>query len=82
MKMDKKQIEKIMWEIIGKHLEVIQPEKIGLNYELSEMGVDSLVFSLILADMEDSFDFIIPGSDILKLKTLAAAIDYVEEHIS
>ena len=80
--MDKKQIEKILREIIGKHLEVIQPEKIGLNYELSEMGVDSLVFSLILADMEDSFDFIIPGSDILKLKTLAAAIDYVEEHIS
>ncbi len=80
--MDKKQIEEILREIIGKHLENIQPEKIDINNELADLGVDSLSFSLILADMEDSFDFIIPGSDILKLKTLAAAIDYVDEHIA
>jgi len=44
--------------------------------------VDSLAFSWILTDMEESFDLIIPGSDILKLKTLADVVGYVEEHIS
>lgn len=80
--MDKKQIEETLREIIGKHLEDIQPEKIDMNNELADLGVDSLALSWILADMEESFDFIIPGSDILKLKTLAATVDYVEKHIS
>ncbi len=80
--MDKKKIEKIMWEILTKRIENIQPEKMDINNKLTDLGVDSLIFSLILADMEETFDFIIPGSDILKLKTLADAIDYVEEHIS
>lgn len=80
--MDKKQIERILREIIGKHLEDIQPEKIDMNDELADLGVDSLTLSWILVDMEESFDFIIPGSDILKLKTLATTVDYVEKHIS
>lgn len=80
--MDKKQIESIVREIITKHLQNVRPEDINMNDELSDLGVDSVAFSWILADMEDSFDFIVPGSDILKLKTLAAAVDYVEKHIS
>lgn len=79
--MDKKQIESIVREIITKHLQNVRPEDINMNDELADLGVDSVAFSWILADMEDSFDFIVPGSDILKLKTLAATVDYVEKHI-
>ncbi len=80
--MDKKKIEEILREIISKHLEDIHTEDIDLNSELADLGVDSLAFSWILVDMEESFDFIIPGSDILKLKTLADIVGYVGEHIS
>lgn len=46
---------------------------------LGTLGIDSLAFSWILADMEDAFDFVMIGSDIMKLRTLEIAVDYVEK---
>ena len=67
----------------AKILEVsgVNPDTIISTQELATLGVDSLAFSWILADMEDTFDFVMRGSDIMKLKTLATAVDYVEQHV-
>ena len=48
--------------------------------ELAALGIDSLAFSWILADMEDAFGYEMRGADIMKLKTLASAVEFVEQH--
>lgn len=78
--MDKVQIERTLREIIVKRVPGVVAEKIDPEQELSVLGADSLAFSWILADMEDAFDFVMRGADIMKLKTLASAVEYVAEH--
>ena len=48
--------------------------------ELAALGVDSLAFRWILADMEEAFGFKMRGADIMKLKTLTSAVEFVEQH--
>ena len=40
-----------------------------------------MAFSWILADMEEAFEFEMRGADVMKLKTLAFAVDFVEQHV-
>lgn len=79
--MDKKQIETMLREIIARRLPDVSPEAIKADSDLARLGVDSLAFSWILADIEDSFELEMQGADILRLKTLSDAIDYVEQHV-
>lgn len=79
--MDRAQIEKTLREIVVKRVRDLKPEAVTLDIELVKLGVDSLAFSWILADMEDAFGFVMQGADIMKLKTLASAIDYVQKQI-
>ena len=80
--MNRQQIENRLREIIAKRVQNISAESIDMDTELTALGLDSLGFSWLLADIEDAFEFVMQGSDILKLKTLSAAIDYVEYHVS
>lgn len=80
--MNRQQIETRLREIIAKRVQNISSESIDMDTELTALGLDSLGFSWLLADIEDTFEFVMQGSDILKLKTLSGAIDYVENHVS
>jgi len=79
--MDKKQIEKTLREILVRRVPNAPIDKLTLDTPLATLGVDSLAYSWILADMEDAFGFVMMGSDIMKLKTLKDSIKYVETHI-
>ena len=79
--MERQKIESELRKIIAKRISGVNPDTILSTQELATLGVDSLAFSWILADMEDTFDFVMRGSDIMKLKTLATAVDYVEQHV-
>ena len=79
--MDRTQIEKTLKEILIKRMPGLAPETISSDADLAELGVDSLAFSWILADMEDSFDIVMVGADAMKLKTISLAADYVEKHL-
>ena len=78
--MDRTQIENKLREIVCKRVNGVKPEMVGSTVELATLGIDSLAFSWILADMEDAFDFVMRSSDILKLKTLTMAVEFVAEH--
>lgn len=79
--MERKQIEATLREIISKRVAGVTPESINPTGELATMGIDSLAFSWILADMEEAFGFEMRGADIMKLKTLVASVEYVEKNI-
>ncbi len=76
--MNKKQIEDIMREIIVKCLKGAQPEAITADMKLADLGLDSLGLSWVLAEMEDAFEFTISMSDMIKLRTIADTVDFVE----
>ncbi len=78
--MERKQIEATLREIISKRVAGVAPESINAEGELAILGIDSLAFSWILADMEDAFGFEMRGADIMKLKTLNTAVDFVAQH--
>ncbi|MBV7272443.1 acyl carrier protein [Clostridiaceae bacterium UIB06] len=81
--MNRKEIENHLREMIVKRVEEnITPETIEMDTELTLLGLDSLGFSWLLADIEDTFDFIVDGAAVIKLKTLGSIIDYVENHVS
>ena len=79
--MDRMQIEKTLKEILIKRVPTLKPEVITPGVELATLGVDSLAFSWIIADMEEAFGFVMQGADIMKLKTLSASVDYVEKQM-
>lgn len=79
--MDQQQIETKLRQIIAKRVAGVKPEAIALTGELAALGIDSLAFSWILADMEEAFEFEMRGADVMKLKTLATAVEFVEQHV-
>jgi acyl carrier protein len=68
-------------EIIARRIDGVEPSRIGDDAELAALGADSLALSWILADVEDAFDFVMRGGDLMKLKTFAAFVDYVAQRV-
>lgn len=79
--MNKQQIEQTVKEILGKRLPDTKPEAITADTQLDTVGMDSLAASWILADMEEAFEFEMPGPENCILKTMATAVDYVEKNM-
>lgn len=79
--MERKQIEQSLREIIAKHVDPVDVQNIESDTELDSLGVDSLALNLILIDMEETFDFTMSGADMIKLITLAKAVEYVEQRL-
>ena len=79
--MESSQIETQLREIICKRVSGVKPAAVTMTVELATLGIDSLAFSWILADMEEAFNFEMRGADVMKLKTLAVAVDFVEQHV-
>ena len=57
--MDEKEIEKVLRGILGERIPGLKAEDIAPQAELSALGLDSLAFSWVLADMEEAFDIVI-----------------------
>ena len=79
--MDVNEIEKVIRGILAERVPGLKAEDIAPQAELSSLGLDSLAFSWVLADLEEAFDIVMQGSDILHLKTLAAAVEYVAKRL-
>jgi len=77
--MDREEIEHKIREIVAARTNSQKIFEISADDPLGTVGIDSLAFSWILADMENTFNFVMMGSDIMKLKTLTRAVDYVEQ---
>ena len=77
--MKKEQIESMVKEVVAKCLPQVSPDKIAPESEFIDLGIDSLAMSRIIAEIEDAFDIEVRISDILKLKTLSDAVDYLEK---
>ena len=79
--MDKMLLAAQLREIIARRIDGADPSRISDDTELAALGADSLAFSWILADVEDAFDFVMRGGDLMKLKTFAAFVEYVAQRI-
>lgn len=80
--MEKKQIESKVKELVAKCLPQANPDRITMESEFIALGIDSLAMSRIIAEIEDAFDIEVRIGDILKLKTLAAAVEYLEKRLA
>lgn len=80
--MDKQQIESLTRDIVAKRLPHVGPDRITPEAEFAALGVDSLALSWMLADIEDTFDIEMQIGDAMKLKTLAAVVDYVAKRLA
>ena len=79
--MDKQAIEMKFREIILKRVKGLEPSMLKADTDFGAMGVDSLALSWIMADVEDAFDFVMRGGELMKLKTFAAFVDYVAQRV-
>lgn len=80
--MERNQIEKTLKEIFVKRAPSLKSEMLALSVEMAALGVDSLAFSWILADMEEAFGFVTQGADVMKLKTFEDSVDYVQRRLA
>lgn len=80
--MEKQQIESKVKELVAKCLPQASPDGITLDSEFIALGIDSLAMSRIVAEIEDAFDIEVRIGEILKLKTLAAAVGYLEKRLA
>ena len=80
--MEKKQIESKVKELVAKCLPQANPDSIVLEADFIALGIDSLAMSRLIAEIEDAFDIEVRIGDILKLKTLAAAVEYLEKRLA
>jgi acyl carrier protein len=79
--MKREEIEKKIRDIIAERSKSQKIYELGSDDPIGDLGIDSLAFSWILADMEDVFGFVMIGSEILKLKTLNNSVDYIEKKL-
>lgn len=80
--MNREEIDKKIREIIASRTNDQSIFSLSGDDPLAKLGIDSLAFGWIVADVEDTFDFMMMGSDVMKLKTMNMAVDYVEKKIS
>ena len=80
--MDKLTIEKNFREIILKRVKGIDPSMLKEDTDFSVLGVDSLAFSWIMADAEETFNLPIRIEEAMKLRTLALIVAYVDKKLN
>lgn len=80
--MDRQQIETKLREIIALRIPSLKADDIKTDADLAALGADSLAVSWIMADVEDTFNIVIRSEDIMKLQTLATAVDYVAKRVA
>ena len=80
--MDKLTIEKNFREIILKRVKGLNPSTLKEDTDFTILGVDSLAFSWIMADAEETFNLPIRIEEAMKLRTLALIVAYVDKKLN
>ncbi len=80
--MDKLTIEKNFREIILKRVKGLEPSTLKEDTDFSVLGVDSLAFSWIMADAEETFNLPIRIEEAMKLRTLALIVAHVDKKLN
>ena len=80
--MDKLTIEKNFREIILKRVKGLDPSTLKEDTDFTILGVDSLAFSWIMADAEETFNLPIRIEEAMKLRTLALIVAYVDKKLN
>jgi acyl carrier protein len=79
--LEKYEVAAKLRDIIAGRIAGVAPAVVHDDTELAALGADSLALSWIMADVEDTFDFVMRGSELMKLKTFAAFVDYVAQRV-
>ncbi len=79
--MEKYEVAAKLRAIIAGRIDGVDPAGMHDDTELTALGADSLALSWIMADVEDAFDFVMRGGELMKLKTFAAFVDYVAQRV-
>lgn len=80
-KMDRKEIQEKVKEIIVSQLNVSEDEVTESASFIDDLGADSLDTVELVMQFEEEFDLEIPDEDAEKLTTVGKAIDYLEEKL-
>lgn len=80
-KMDRKEIQEKVKEIIVSQLNVSEDEVTESASFIDDLGADSLDTVELVMQFEEEFDIEIPDEDAEKLTTVGKAIDYLEEKL-
>ncbi len=68
-------------EVVGAQLNISDLSKITENSSfVDDLNADSLDLVELVMELEKKFDIKIPQEDQAKLKTVADAVKYIEEH--
>ena len=73
--MIKKIIEIVIRNIGSEQISTLDP-----NYELSQYGMNSIIFIHIVVDLEETFDIEIPDDQAEKISTVGDAVNYIKEN--
>lgn len=73
-------VEKVI-EILNENLENIELNEALLDSDLTELGLDSLMFVQIIVALEDEFDLEIPDSKLMigEMNTVSKIIEVLKE---
>ena len=80
--MDKQTIEMKFREIILKRVKGLEPSELKADTDFGVMGVDSLAFSWIIADTEETFNQPIRIEEAMKLRTLALIVEHMDKKLN
>jgi acyl carrier protein len=75
-------VKQTIFKIIKEKLGLSESEiTLDANF-IKDLGVDSLDYMEMVMDFENAFGIRIPDTDAEKMRTVGAAIDYVEERLA
>ncbi len=75
-------VKQTIFKIIKEKLGLSESEiTLDANF-IKDLGVDSLDYMEMIMDFENAFGIRIPDTDAEKMRTVGAAIDYVEERLA
>ena len=79
--MEKQQIESKLREIVIKRVPALTLESIKDDATFGALGIDSLAMGWIMADIEETFNVVIRGGDVMKMKNMAGVVDFLAEKV-
>lgn len=65
--------------LITNYVEVSEEDITENSRFIEDLGFNSYMFMSLLGEVEDTFDIEVDEQDILKLKTVADAISYIQQ---
>ena len=68
-----------MLSVIARYTEA-PPDQLSLDASFEDLGIDSLGGISIIADLEYTFDVVIPNEEAYRIRTVGEAIESLQKH--